>query len=146
MWISVKDRLPEDDTLCLVAFEWDPGRHTFNLIWHLPNAEYYKWCDNEDGRGNSYCDDNLTHWMPIPEVVGEEDNPFAGAAKRMELIDQLFEGTKDMAADDIDWEDIGKAAGRVVPLSIVMPNITDMKAFIKQCKAFGVTVRRSKDA
>ena len=62
-WISVKDRLPEDDAMCLVY-----GRN-----WHeIVVAIYYgdgKWLTCY---GLTNITRFVTHWMPMPMPPKEE--------------------------------------------------------------------------
>lgn len=64
-WISVKDRLPEDDAMYLVY-----GRNGYGIAF----AVYYG-----DGEW-LICDDLtnitrfVTHWMPLPKPPKEEEN------------------------------------------------------------------------
>lgn len=65
-WISVKERLPEkpgkesyEHVPCLVNSGW--GIHI--LLW---NCEHLCW-DQEDGDDISDADQEVTHWMPLPE-------------------------------------------------------------------------------
>jgi hypothetical protein len=55
-WISVEDRLPEDDEKCFMVVMGSPlcGYYT----------EEYGFGDEFDG----YEDGEVTHWMPIPEI------------------------------------------------------------------------------
>lgn len=56
-WISVKDRLPEDEECVYVIPQCKL------LCWN----EYHNVWDDEDG-DDYYCDkDAVSHWMPIPE-------------------------------------------------------------------------------
>ena len=64
-WISVKDRLPENDqwTLCCMK---DKSFGTFRVFqWN-----YIDWQWND---GNEWFDEkDVTHWMPLPEPPKEE--------------------------------------------------------------------------
>ena len=63
-WISVNDRLPENDDLVVV---WVRGDHEFAFIpegmdiFDLPD---YGWDS----------DRLVTHWAPIPQALKEADN------------------------------------------------------------------------
>ena len=62
-WISVKDRLPEDNVNVLIKHESDTGPATAPLIWiAFFNSEFNKW--------STYWLDlsKVTHWMPLPEA------------------------------------------------------------------------------
>lgn len=57
-WISVKDKLPEDDKLVLVYLTsnyFDLLKREKDCLWH-------------DSYGALECSDaSITHWMPLPE-------------------------------------------------------------------------------
>lgn len=59
-WISVKDRLPENDQWAL-CFMKDKSFGTFRVFqWN-----YIDWQWND---GNEWYDEeDVTHWMPLPE-------------------------------------------------------------------------------
>lgn len=59
-WISVKDRLPEpgQEVLILERFEDEP-RHIISFSFYDPEVYYLVW-------------NNVTHWMPIPELPKTE--------------------------------------------------------------------------
>jgi len=64
-WISVKDRLPENNTECLVRIKW---RNTF--------GEWIKDTMLWDYAGDSWAvedDEVVTHWMPEPEPPEDEE-------------------------------------------------------------------------
>ena len=64
-WISVKDRLPEDDGLVLVLFTDRYMNIRFKDTYTLANF------DNDDGWileiYPEFENPNVTHWMPLPE-------------------------------------------------------------------------------
>lgn len=63
-WISVKDRLPETNQLCLVNTEWRgvvPATYG-NESWIFDDGQ--GWLE----KALSYA----THWMPLPEPPKEE--------------------------------------------------------------------------
>ena len=59
-WVSVKDRLPENDQWALCFME-DKSFGTFRVFqWN-----YIDWQWND---GNEWFDEkDVTHWMPLPE-------------------------------------------------------------------------------
>lgn len=60
-WISVKDRLPEKNSIVLVCM--DNGRYKVVLTSHLSsNGEWISYDKNR----------KVTHWMPFPEPPKEE--------------------------------------------------------------------------
>ena len=62
-WISVKDRLPEEDQEVLI-YDW-PSRSTC-IFWKSRKLAH-QW-ELSNGRN---C--NPTHWMPLPEPPKEEE-------------------------------------------------------------------------
>ena len=76
-WISVKDRLPEEDENYIVI-ACDEGCSAGEGIWYstvVVVAEYYKgswtWYDG----GSEYSLEGIvTHWMPMPSTEGIEDD------------------------------------------------------------------------
>ena len=69
-WISVKDRLPEEDDNYIVT-ACDEGCSAGEGIWYstvVVLAEYYKgsWTWYDGGREYS-LEGIVTHWMPMPQ-------------------------------------------------------------------------------
>lgn len=60
-WISVKERLPEDNAYYLV---WRKG-------WQIPSIMK---CRRKAGFNTHMAYGDVTHWMPLPEPPGEEGN------------------------------------------------------------------------
>lgn len=60
-WISVKERLPQDEESVLV---WGCG--FIEIGWY--DASDKCWCTDDF----DYDDDQVTHWMPLPEPPKEE--------------------------------------------------------------------------
>ena len=63
-WISVRDRLPENDTRVL-AYCKDHCIHDMKWSW-VDNAWYDK------GSASVYLEDFVTHWLPMPEPPKED--------------------------------------------------------------------------
>lgn len=57
-WISVKDRLPEEE------------RHV--LVWVKDGYSLIDWTFNGQWQVNPYMRNDITHWMPLPEPPKEE--------------------------------------------------------------------------
>lgn len=71
-WISVKDRLPEEDVAVLVYGQIlnDPPDVIGVRRRYIGDQEWkYTW-ESEDGF--IYREDDVTHWMPLPEPPKEE--------------------------------------------------------------------------
>ena len=62
-WISINDRLPEDEYECLVITKdcW------YYIGWF--KGDIQKWVVN----GVVWCDETITHWIKIPEPPKEDD-------------------------------------------------------------------------
>ncbi len=69
-WISVKDKLPSEDTLCVVSCDvagihlarYDPTRRSQHWV-----PVYGGCCFSSILWGLQY----ITHWIPIPEQIKE---------------------------------------------------------------------------
>lgn len=64
-WVSVEDRLPEDEELVLINHK--AGGITL-AVW---NERHQCW-DDESGDDVMYSN-GVTHWMPIPELKTEKN-------------------------------------------------------------------------
>lgn len=60
-WISVKDRLPEDDTMQLVVAKAKNGNRSINRAWH----------DRQGWHGSGSMA-GVTHWRPLPELPEDD--------------------------------------------------------------------------
>ena len=73
-WISVKERLPEKNSLVVILHEDE-----MNLNYRKPpvyfgkhNGQYWlETLDHSDVAWNGMC--NITHWMPLPEAPKENE-------------------------------------------------------------------------
>lgn len=68
-WISVNERLPEENTGVLFHVEWGKGRNGYfvgvcygNGCWESEHWVFLP--DSEIGK--------VSHWMPLPKIGGEE--------------------------------------------------------------------------
>ena len=61
-WIPVSERLPDDETELLVAFDDRSLGVAFAVFHHLDESEGPKWTD-----GNGVELKQPTHWMSLPE-------------------------------------------------------------------------------
>lgn len=70
-WISVKDRLPDEETMVL-CFDFDEYRLSGSCLpWicaFVPVAKCF-YSDFYDSKGNRYerINNSVTHWMPLPD-------------------------------------------------------------------------------
>lgn len=55
-WISVKDKLPENEKLVLVSYK----KRSMDVVWYNHNQKM--WMKNFA---------TVTHWMPLPEPPNE---------------------------------------------------------------------------
>ena len=74
-WISVKDRLPEDDRAVLAVKQLKNGQRDMCLARCIPDSECY---DIETGciikRPHWVCggNNNIIYWMPLPDIPKED--------------------------------------------------------------------------
>ncbi len=71
-WISVEDRFPEHNQVCLCVDNFDT---IYVLKWWgkiFPNWTYPN-CTDTTGIYHPLCG-IITHWMPLPEPPKEENN------------------------------------------------------------------------
>lgn len=64
-WISVKDRLPEDNGKYLVCVDGDKINPPYVITWWFWNGKF------EDFQ--YFPSRHVTHWMPIPEPPEVEE-------------------------------------------------------------------------
>lgn len=63
-WVSIKDKLPTDDSEVLAILHCCEGR--CHARWRVI-AHYYE----EGWRCSGYIFPNITYWMPLPELPNE---------------------------------------------------------------------------
>lgn len=64
-WISVKDRLPEEnDFECIIAF-YNSGSGPFSSAARWRDGGWWEE-NNDDGDEVSYSHLRVTHWQPLP--------------------------------------------------------------------------------
>lgn len=72
-WISVKDRLPEEEVPVLVTYlSYNTGEPITNSIAIFSEGEWYWYTDPD----NDYIEQGpviveITHWMPLPEPADD---------------------------------------------------------------------------
>lgn len=66
-WISVDERLPEEDCQVLVTVKClSDGDLLVDTAWLIGG----KWIDEN---GDEYDEWGVTHWQPLPEPAGDSD-------------------------------------------------------------------------
>lgn len=70
-WISVKDRLPEEGVLVLVAFDVDFGLGETRTVDTAMRQESVFCGGGLDNYLAFPCEVDVTHWMPLPEPPKE---------------------------------------------------------------------------
>ena len=71
-WISVKERLPEEDRQVLISCKnkamfvaaFQQMYFSGEIVWHVSGPL---------GANRKVATDRVTHWMPLPPPPGEED-------------------------------------------------------------------------
>ena len=74
-WISVKERLPDDNTPVLICFR--EGRFEVGgLFWAYPSFEdsytAFQYWDSFNNDGQDWEWNDITHWMPLPNTPKEK--------------------------------------------------------------------------
>ena len=72
-WISVKDRMPENGVLVLVAYAVTYGRQTVIMV-NTAMHQSYGFCGGGYDNFRSICNAEVTHWMPLPKPPESEDD------------------------------------------------------------------------
>ena len=73
-WISVKDRLPEEGVRVLAVKKLKDGRRDLALATCIPEYKHHDYVTGEDVVEPYWVcggNNNITHWMPLPEMPEE---------------------------------------------------------------------------
>ena len=65
-WINCKDKMPEDNTSVLFVYVSENGVKSVHYGYHQTLKGLGSSWAKPSG-GMQYCDDEVTHWQPIPE-------------------------------------------------------------------------------
>jgi len=71
-WISCKDKMPEDNTSVLFVYVSENGIKSVHYGYHQTVRGLGSSWGKISG-GWQYCDDDVTHWQPVPEPPKDGD-------------------------------------------------------------------------
>lgn len=70
-WIKVSDRMPEPDKEVLTLSE--SGVFRISARWKMPHREFWSNVGADSCGCCDTYDENITHWMELPELPVEEE-------------------------------------------------------------------------
>ena len=71
-WISCKDKMPEDNMTVLFCYVSENGVKSVHYGYHQTiRGMGSSWAKTSGGW--QYCDEDVTHWMPLPEPPKDGD-------------------------------------------------------------------------
>lgn len=71
-WISCKEKMPEDNTSVLFVYVSENGVKSVHYGYHQTLKGLGSSWAKPSG-GWQYCDDDVTHWQPLPEPPKDGD-------------------------------------------------------------------------
>ena len=71
-WISCKEKMPEDNTSVLFVYVSENGVKSVHYGYHQTLKGLGSSWAKPSG-GWQYCDDDVTHWQPLPEPPKDSD-------------------------------------------------------------------------
>jgi hypothetical protein len=105
MWISVKERMPEEEVLLLTTSKVITMGDWYKEAWRTSQS-YWK----EGVLLSVYQKDDITHWMPLPKITNTESNTVSLPdkdkiiAKQDGLIKMLVDGYGERFKDNALWK------------------------------------------
>lgn len=76
-WISVKDRVPDDQKSVLIVKQLKGGGRTVGMGYCIKDYSYKDYSTNEIIRKPRWVcagTGNVVYWMPLPELPKEDDD------------------------------------------------------------------------
>lgn len=70
-WISVKERLPDEEYDWVLASPVDYFNPQLRFVPCVVELRKGKWASSEYNDYEAWCNVKITHWMPLPESPHE---------------------------------------------------------------------------